>query len=335
MKPDLPGSPDGLINPGFQNYPANPVKTVPNPPGKGGEVSVMTWWALAPPTPMDQNTLWQAVNKELGATLKITIVPFTDYQTTRLATTIAGGDLPDILYIAPGTVVPAFPDFLKAKCADLTPYLSGDAAKEYPNLANFPTLAWRNVVFNNAISAVPAPYPLYLWVHWVHQELLDQAGIAQPKNADEYKKALVAMTKPNAGQWGIGVENTQGFELINGHFSAIFGAPNQWAKDGNGKLTHAAETDQYRQALSYARDLYAAGVFHPSSLTYDTSTKRNDFVARKFAFNFDGFQQASLRYWGTAAGLKPPGKYRLIPPFSHDGKTKPVYWAGQAGQIGT
>ena len=27
--------------------------------------------------------------------------------------------------------------------ADLTPYLSGDAVKDYPNLANFPTLAWQ------------------------------------------------------------------------------------------------------------------------------------------------------------------------------------------------
>ena len=35
-------------------------------------------------------------------------------------------------------------EFLDSQCADLTPYLSGDAVKEYPNLAAIPTFAWKN-----------------------------------------------------------------------------------------------------------------------------------------------------------------------------------------------
>lgn len=336
IKPDLPGSADGIIDPGFLSYPANPIKSVPNPPGKGGDVTISTWWALAPPTPMDQNPLWQAVNKELNATLKINIVPFGDYQTTRLATIMAGGDIPDILFIAPGAVVPGLPEFLKSKAADLTEYLSGDAVKDYPNLANFPTLSWRNtgVTLGNTIYGVPCPYPLWLWVMWTHQELLDQAGLPQPQNAADFKKALVALTKPDSNQWGIGVENTQGMGLVNGLFSAMFGAPNQWAESG-GKLTYTAETDAYRQAVAYARDLYAAGVFTPKSLTYNTQTKRSDFWAKRFAFCFDGFQQASVNYWDNLAGLNPPSTYRVIPPFTSTGTGKPVYWAGQPGMIGT
>ena len=134
---------------------------------------------------MESNALWQAVNKELGVNLNISVQPQADYGTVKLPTIIAGNDLPDILYIATNAIIPQLPAFLKAKMADLTPYLSGDAIKEYPNLANFPTPAWRQVVFNNAIYGVPVPYPMFLWVHWVHQDLLD------PRNSSGRRTARI------------------------------------------------------------------------------------------------------------------------------------------------
>lgn len=285
---------------------------------------------------MADNALWQAVNKEVGATLKVNIVPNADYKTTRLATIMASGDLPDVLYIQPQSALPSFPEFLKATCADLTPYLSGDAVKDYPNLANFPAFSWRNGVFNNAIYAIPCPYPVYSWVLWTHQELLDEAGIALPKSADDFKRALVAMTKPQQNQWGIGTENTYGFAMITGLFPSIFGAPAYWAVDGSGRFINTAETDAFRQALSFARELYAAGVFSPNSLTSDVGAKRNDFTARRFAFDWDGMVQASQTlFWPSISNFKPPAKYRVVPPFSSDGATKPIFWAGQPGQTGS
>ena len=44
---------------------------------------------------------------------------------------MASNDLPDIMHIFFGySVAPNLPGFFKSKCADLTPYLSGDAAKD-------------------------------------------------------------------------------------------------------------------------------------------------------------------------------------------------------------
>ena len=37
IRPDLPPSADGLVDAGFVNYPANPIKTVQDTPGRGGE----------------------------------------------------------------------------------------------------------------------------------------------------------------------------------------------------------------------------------------------------------------------------------------------------------
>jgi putative aldouronate transport system substrate-binding protein len=336
IKPDLAPSADGLIDAAFINYPANPPKTVPDTPGRGGEVNVVTWTTSAVPTPLDSNALWQAVNKELGVDLKINIQPQADYPTVKLPTLIAGGELPDILYIATNSVIPQFPTFLKSKCADLTPYLSGDAVKEYPNLANFPTLAWKQVIYNNAIYGVPVPYPLYLWVHWVHQNLLDDEGLSRPKNAEEYKNLGQHFTRPDQNLWGMGAENNVGLGVTNGWLSGIFGMPNIWALDEKtGKLTAHVETEQFRAAVSYAKDLWNAGIFHPNAMQYNLVSARNDFAARRFAFRFDGFQSASITFWDNAPNLNPAGKPRIMAPFPAVDGGKPTYWPSMpAGILG-
>ena len=40
----------------------------------------------------------------------------------------------------------------------------------------------------------------------------------------------------------------------------MFGAPNNWAVDSNGRFTKDIETEQFAAALGYVRDLYAAGL---------------------------------------------------------------------------
>jgi putative aldouronate transport system substrate-binding protein len=327
LKPDLPASEDGLLDAGFVNYPANPIKTVQDTPGRGGEISAVTWTTQPAPTPMESNSLWQAVNKELGVTLRITIQAQADYATVKLPTIVAGDALPDILYIAPNAVIPQFPTFLKSKMADLTPYLSGDAVKDYPNLAAIPTLAWRSMVFNNAIYGIPCANSLFLWVHWVQHDLLDAEGLADPRTADEYRQLARRFTRPDQNMWGLGAENNVGMGMTNGWISGIFGAPNGWAlEDKSGKLTYTAETDQYRAAVGYARDLWAAGAYHPNALQYTLVSARNDFAARRFMFRMDAFGVASDLFWAAAARRDPPGDPRIVPPFPAVDGGMPTYW---------
>ncbi len=327
--PDLPGSADGLVDPGYINYPSNPFKAVVDTPGGGSDVNVATWTLGPPPPGADANPLWQAVNKALNVNLKLNINSQVDYQTTKLATIIAGDDLPDILYIAPGTALNGLPQFLQAKCADLTPYLSGDAVKDYPNLANFSNLSWQSVIFNKAIYGVPSPYPLFLWVHWVHQELLDQDGLQQPSTFDEYTSQLKRFTNPQQDLYGLATENTNGYGITNGFFTAMYGVPNNWGIDASGKLTNFIEMEATREAINTAQSLWSAGVYSPNSPQYNTGSARADFAARKFAFRFDGFQGASVMFFSTAPNLQPPGKYRIVSPFSAVADQKPTYWSQQ------
>jgi len=89
--PDLPGTPDGLLAPGYLHYPTNLIKSVPQPPGKGGEVNALTASLSTAPTPLESNPTWQQVNRELGVTIKIPSVSTADFP-TRLSTTAAGGE---------------------------------------------------------------------------------------------------------------------------------------------------------------------------------------------------------------------------------------------------
>jgi len=325
VKPDLPGTPAGL-DAAYFTYPKNPAKSVANPPGKGGDVNIMTWNTGSPMTPVDQNPAWQAINKDVGATLKINAVPFADYN-TRIAAVVAGNDLPDIFYIPPNPQIQQLPQFLKARCADLTPYLSGDAVKDYPNLAAFPTQSWKGVVFNQGIYGVPLSSALWLWVLWVHKELLDQVGASYPKTADDYKRSLQEIMKANPNIQGL-IADGAGLGVTNGLQPSIFKAPNNWRLESSGKLTASIETGEYKAAVGYARDMYSAGLYSPNSLSANNVQAKADFATRKSATRWDGFGGAGQQlYWSTAPTLHPPSQVRQIPPFSNDG-SKPTYFFG-------
>ncbi|MBV9578923.1 MAG: hypothetical protein JO057_10060, partial [Chloroflexi bacterium] len=202
---DLPGTPDGLLAPGYLKYPTNLIKSVPQPPGKGGDVNALTVSLSPAPTPLESNPAWQQVNKDVGATLRIPSISTADFP-TRLNTVLAGGDLPDIVAVAIfSTTLPNTGDFLTSTCADLTPYLSGDAVKDYPNLANLPSTAWPSMVYSNKIMAVPVSAggvrqsPLLL----ARGGDLDKAGITSITSPDDFMGVCKQLNNPGT-RWALG-----------------------------------------------------------------------------------------------------------------------------------
>jgi putative aldouronate transport system substrate-binding protein len=223
--------------------------------------------------------------------------------------------------------VEGLPQFLKAQAADLTPYLSGDAIKDYPNLANLPTPTWTGMVFNNAIYGIPVPINPFDWVLFVHQELLDRDGLQHPKTAAEFKGLMAALTVPQQNQWGINTEGGVGSALgmISGLYPAMFGASLNWSVDANGKLTKNFETEQYKQALSFAREIYAAGYVSPKALELNNTSGKQELYNRTTATRWDGFRTYSL-VWNQGQNLVPRAAIRTIGPFSYDGVNKPLYY---------
>ncbi|WP_145810172.1 twin-arginine translocation signal domain-containing protein [Kribbella amoyensis] len=175
VKPDLPGT-EGGIQDAFLKYPRQPVRTVAEKPGDGSVVTAVVITYGSAPAPAERNRLWAALNQAMGVDLRLTIVNAADLN-AKYATLMAGGDLPDIIATI-DTTMPNALAFTQAKCADLTEYLSGDAIKAYPNLANLPAFAWQSVGrIGGRLYGIPVPRPRMGGANFGNAEALTRAGI--------------------------------------------------------------------------------------------------------------------------------------------------------------
>ena len=329
-KPDFPGGANGLVLPGYLTFPKEHPATVQQPFGKGETVTIMTETSQAPPSAVGQNTAWQHINKAMGVNLDITPIALADYP-AKLNTIIAGGasQLPDLLSIGTGLGLANLPELLSTLCQDLTPFLAGDAIKAYPNLASLPTIAWRNCVFNGKIYCVPSVSGgLAGAVMFAHGALTKAVGGIQFKDSNDFLRAMKALTKPgetygltlSAGQTS-GVPNTAGW------FTEVFGAPNDWRESG-GKLTKNWETAEFKAAIGFARQLWAAGVIFPASTNQGVVAAAGTFYAGKAGLWQNGFVIGDI-VWNHANSTTPNFDLQAVIPFSPDGgKTKPVHHLG-------
>jgi putative aldouronate transport system substrate-binding protein len=323
-QPDLPARADG-VDAGYFKVPQTLFKSVKQAPGKGEDVTLMTNLIQGAVVALDQNSAWQAVNTDMGLTVHLRLYGSADYR-NGLNTTIAGGDLPDTIYNPPQKYIANLPSFLQTECADLTPYIGGDAVQDYSNLANIPSPCWAETVTNGLVYGVPVPRAPFLNAFLVRQDLADQAQLQAPTSADDFKRFLVALT--NAQQNHFGLAASGGFGLLSqSPLLMVFGAPNNWSRDSSGKLTKDYETDQFRATVSFARDLWAAGVYHPDCRTLSGTTLSTALRGGQGAVASHSFG-ALIAQWSLLAAENPDARLRVIHPFSADGKAKPIYHTG-------
>lgn len=315
--PDILGNANGLP-PGYNVFPKSLATSVASPPGKGSDVSILTFTNAPAPLPVDQNSAWQAVNQQIGANLKINAVGAPDYL-TKLNTAIAGGDIADIFYASViGTGLQNMPDFLASQCQDLTPFLSSDAIKAYPNLANFPSFRWPYGVFNGKLFAIPAA-TITGTALLAKGKVLDDQGIGNFKSADDFMAAAKQLTQPGV-QYAIGGTGS-GYNSWNplGWFMGVFRVPNDWRNAG-GKLTKDIETDEFKAALAYVRSLWDAGVMNPDSPSMNLTQSAAAWYAGKNVLwqnNYSSFQLA----WDRAKVQSQDTDFRprIVTPFAFDG----------------
>jgi putative aldouronate transport system substrate-binding protein len=221
---------------------------------------------------------------------------------------------------------------LQAKCQDLTQYLSGDAINDYPNLAHYPSYTWQSGVVSKKIYAIPVARPPIGTVMMYRKDLLDKAGITeQPKNADDFKRILQAVTLPDQNQYGIAAGASGYFALTpNSSYSAIWRVPNNWRLESSGKLTKDVETDEFKEAVGFSRDLWQAGLWHPNTPQYG-GTFNDDFMAGRFVIA-PGVWGQYVQLWDIEALRLPDARLYPMQPFAADGG-KPYYQAG-SGQFG-
>jgi putative aldouronate transport system substrate-binding protein len=253
----------------------------------------------------------------------------TDNQ-AKFSTMMAGNDIPDFVHMFQGwsLAVRSLPQFIETTCADLTPYLSGDAITAFPNLAAIPPLAWKQAIYHGKILALPLPAPAsFNRVYYsttIYDALIGKDVV--PKNADDFKRILQQLTSSKDGRYGYVVNST--WDMFA--FSRIFGAPNYWGLD-TGKLVYTYETEQYRATVGYLRDLWAAGVIYPDSFSYSRGSPQIQ-AAMTSGNAVMGSQSTAMYAQIQHQGAPHNQSFRAFKLFSADGSKRVFFFGtGSAG----
>ncbi|MEV0611949.1 extracellular solute-binding protein [Nonomuraea sp. NPDC050404] len=290
-KPDVPGDASG-VQPLYLKYPETLVQSVNNAVGDGSVVKALVVSFAAPPKPVGENRYWQAINKALNVDLQVTVVPDPEYGQKMTTLMASGSDLPDIIMFT-NLALPHAAEFVQARCADLSEFVGGDAIKQYPNLANLPTHAWKGMGrIGGKIYGIPLERPKPGNSLFVNRTALQEAGIPKDWTAEQYLAAMKELT--GGRKWGVGWFKTLFGGLSAAAFHAgSYGAPNTWSAAG-GQFTSTIATPQFEQGLEMMRKLVEAKAYYPDSLSVSSSDMQSYFHNGTVASIHDGFGSTNL-----------------------------------------
>lgn len=287
VEPDIKGDAD--IPDTYFRYPANPARSVPQPPGDGNPIAILTqtFAAVTPTAPA--NTVWAQLNEKIGSELQIQQIPQSEY-VNKFATSLAGGQLPDMFFIAEQ---PDMPRMVEATCLDLSEHLSGEAIKKYPNLAAIPTEAWEVGRFNGKLYGLPSPRgAMSSGILYRRDDLLSAKGIAPEwKSFQEFFDLCQEVNDPRGGRWALTVVPGQ-------YIKNMLGIPNFWKYTGDA-MESWWTSPRIEEALEAQRKVSEAGLHHPDAFSApNTKTWFNTDLAY---FNPDSFS-AWAQYMASAQG---------------------------------
>lgn len=319
IEPDFP-SVNGSTA-GFATIPTELVQAYDTPPGSGSTITAMTpLWGAIPPT--NGNQYYEAVNGAIGSTIDFQISDGNTYGDKLAAVLASADDVPDWVCIPTWNIPPRFDQAVESLFEDLTPFLAGDAVKDYPHLANIPTDVWKFCVFNGKLKALPFPGEIITDAIFYRDDIFEEEGITElPTNAQELLELCDQLT--TGDRWAAN-------DLWNASV-IMHGVVPKWRIEDDGTLTHRIETEEYRAALEWNAALFAQGSVHPDAVADNSGDAKARFESGQVLISNDG-----LGGWhealGRQLGSNPSYSQRPFAPFAADGGT-PVLWKGNPANI--
>ncbi|ANS68325.1 lipoprotein [Streptomyces lincolnensis] len=327
VTPDLPsknGSPLGFTS----KLDLADLKTsVPKKLGKGGKVTIMSPFWGSPPK--GNNPYYQGMNSLIGVDVVWQNQDGNTYD-QKLGAVLASSDIPDVVVVPSWNMSGRIPTALINKFADLGPYLSGDAVKEYPNLAAIPTDAWQRCIIGGKLRALPQPSPPITGIVPLYRkDIFDKEGYEVPRSTDEFMALAKEITNAKARRWACLDMKWTAFQM----FSVFSGSEKPlWWNHQDGKMVCRVETEEYLEALEWARKLFAAGVVHPDSMMGKNAPDPGPkFAAGEFLIYPNNITQ----WWSRTAEQatqNPEFKIWGMDVYNHDGGD-PTVWAEQPAGI--
>ncbi|MGW5639438.1 extracellular solute-binding protein [Streptomyces sp. NPDC003832] len=301
--------------------------SVPKKLGKGGKVTVMSPFWGSPPK--GDNAYYRAMNDMIGVDVQWQNQDGNTYE-QKLGAVLASSEVPDVVVVPGWNMSGKIPTAIISKFADLGPYLSGDAVKEYPNLAAIPSDSWQRSIFGGKLRGLPMPSP---WAPSIaplyRQDIFEQEGYEVPKSCDEFLALAKDITNAKAKRWACMDMKWTAFQA----FGVLSGSekPLGWNLV-DGKLVYRIETEEYLEALEWSRKLFEAGVVHPDAkMGKNAPDPGPKFAKGEFLIYAQNFSQWWSRTAEQAAS-NPDFKIWGMDVWGHDGGS-PTMWAEQPAGI--
>lgn len=216
------------------------------------------------------NNLYNLITTDIGTDLELSFGAFTQY-TDKLQVTIASGDLPEVVQIAPA--VPQLATLLEKEFVELGEYIGGDKVSDYPALAAVNPAVWKTCTLNGGLWGVTLARPSPSGITMLTRgDLMAKHGLDPAPtldNGEDFLALLAELTDKKNDRFAIGSDPQAWLMAI---LVEMYGAPNNWRKDGD-TLVHAWETDEYTAALEQAVKIREAGYLHPNSFSDPGSNK--------------------------------------------------------------
>ncbi|MFE5598954.1 extracellular solute-binding protein [Streptomyces coelicoflavus] len=302
--------------------------SVPKKLGKGGEVTVMSPFWGSPPK--EDNAYYTSMNDLIGVDVVWQNQDGNTYD-QKLGAVLASSEVPDVVVVPGWNMTGKIPSAIIGKFADLGPYLSGDAVKEYPNLAAIPTDAWQRSIFGGKLRGLPMPSSYVTGiVPFYRQDVFEKEGYEVPRSCDEFMALAKDATNARAKRWAcLDMKWTafNAFGVLSGNEKSL-----GW-NEADGKLIYRIETEEYLEALEWTRKLFAAGVVHPDAKLGKSNAA--DPGPKFAAGEFLVYNQDMSQWWSrTAEQATQNPDFRIwgMDLFGHDGGA-PTLWAQNPASI--
>jgi putative aldouronate transport system substrate-binding protein len=312
-----PGVPDA-----YTKMPA-PFASTDGVPGSGGKVTAMVMIYGAPPPSKEENQYWQGLDERLGVSWEPILVPNSSYGEKATAI-IASGDMPDMFYLNYNQTLSPLAKFTQQGAfLDLTPYVTGDALQEYPNLASFPDFMWEATKLDGKIYGVPCPSGRAGQVPAFRTDWGKKFLGGKPTTSQELHDFLVAVSKDDpdgngsADTWGMGrYETYWDMSLIY----PMFRVPNSWRVNDDGSFVKDVETDEFRMAVEFLATQFKDGAFHPDSAAMQYEQALQLFTSGRVSLHADGGSiHGKGGFLETVRQYQPEATMEKLIPFGHDG----------------
>ena len=244
------------------------------------EVTILAGSPFPPPTPREENTYWQEIESRLGTRINFQLVPRSDYAAL-LGTTLASGDLPDLLNgdVRNATIRQAF---LDGAFVLLGNFGLPEDTRGLPGLPNISAEAWLNAGLNGTIAGIPTGSHQFDDASFVRTDWLAEAGMDLPTTLEELTALSEAFVANNPGSFAYSLAGAGSRHDDGGGWRAYtdpFGIPNNWELQEDGTLLHKDVHPNSRAAYENMASLVSLNIFNPDFLSLNSNQANEEFAA--------------------------------------------------------